>query len=248
MQLPSFAAPRSPSILRDGPSSVDKEATVVDPLGESQESEEFQVISSPDAGSNLFEEAEEEEAPQRQPRKWYNAVTRKFDIMSDEASKVPYYAPFDPDECFKRNLRGFRVAQALEGFEALRAVSEKARPSEKAAGEVSSSSSSSSEEVRPLHETLLETARPLVTSALQGLSPSQLALAAELYSPGDLGTVQLILREALRRLSNFSLDEIRRLHAACTRCGLDDPYLLRARYRRFPKALRKELRMAAQAE
>ena len=28
-------------------------------------------------------------------------------------------------------------------------------------------------------------ARPLVTSALQGLSPSQLALAAELYSPGQ---------------------------------------------------------------
>lgn len=233
-KLPSFAErPLVPSL--EAAISVDKDATEVEDASPTEESEDFQVIAS------AAEEDEEEEEKQK-TRRWYNAVTRKL----DSGPKVPYFAPFDPDECFKRNLRGFRVAQALEGLEALRAVSESTLRGASGGDRGDTSEASEAVPQRSLHESLLDTVKPLVTSALQGLRPSQLALAAELYAAkGDNdGTVHLILRESLRRLSNFSRDDIRRLNAACVSCGLEDPYLARAQKRRFPKALRKELRTA----
>lgn len=241
-ELPCFAErPLVPSLEAPVAAFSAKDAAELD-QDPTEESEDFQVIASPASMYQQEDEEEEEEKQKKQKtRRWYNAVTRKL----DSGAKVPDFAPFDPDECFKRNLRGFRVAQALEGLEALRAVSERSA-SAASGGDKGDTSEASAVPQRSLHESLLDAAKPLVTSVLQGLRPAQLVVAAELYAKGDNdpSTVHLILRESLRRLSNFSRDEIRRLNAACVSCGLEDPYLARAQKRRFPKALRKELRTA----
>jgi len=174
-------------------------------------------------------------------RRWYNAVSRRLDGMADSAApKVPYYVNFSADENYARNLRGARVAEAIEGFDALEQVS-------KSSSSTSSGPGSAKDEGQPiglsLDQELLNLAGPVLCAAMQGLSTSQLATCAEIFaSKGHKAVVSTILRESVRRLSNFSIADLRKLHAASQSAGISDPYLERARYRRFPKALRKELR------
>ncbi|CAK9100305.1 Uncharacterized protein SCF082_LOCUS46949 [Durusdinium trenchii] len=244
---PFPAPPRLPQLLGN-----QVEGAAKDVAGQAEESQAL-VTTDPnalfqvEADDAIIDEDEDSdgkaEGSTGRTRRWYNAVTRKLDLSADpDASQVPFYAPFNADDAYRRNLRGFRVAQALEGLEALRAVSA-------ASGQATSGGGESSDSPQPLDLRLLDAAQPLVASALQGLTPAQLTVAAELYagsevpSNTDLATVKAILRESLRRMSNFSLDEIRRLNAACESCGAEDPYLSRAQKRRFPKALRKELRI-----
>lgn len=108
---------------------------------------------------------------------------------------------------------------------------------------------------------LAAAAAPVLRGAVQGLSPRQLVACVELYAVlgGGVGreggsngsvaqpaaerdTVRDLVQEAVRRLSNFSAEELLRLWDAALLAGVSDPYLERARRRRFPKALRKQLR------
>jgi len=90
---------------------------------------------------------------------------------------------------------------------------------------------------------------PVLRTALQGVTAPQLAACAEVYSfhaqncnsSGELSIMREIVQEAVRKLSNFSQEDLRRLHDACVRSRLRDPYLDRARVKRFPKALQLEL-------
>merc|ERR1719215_1597507 len=101
-----------------------------------------------------------------------------------------------------------------------------------------------------LEAELVEAAAPVLRSVMPGLTSSQLASCAHLYalhiqnnqcSDTSYDTARDIVQESVRKLANFSIDELRQVHAASTTLCLHDPYLDRARYRRFPKALRTEL-------
>ncbi|CAE7262485.1 unnamed protein product, partial [Symbiodinium pilosum] len=253
-QMPAFAEPQLVSrlLLKKG-----QDAEVVPAEHEEEPRLEevddaFQVVPVADSlvdDAIIEEEDGESQAVAKRRRMWYNAVTRKLDWSANMAPKVPYYAPWNPDERFRRNQRGARVAQALEGLDALqRAVAEKSAPSP---SQPSSGAEDQGDQTksRSVDEELLDSAQPLLSVSLQGLSPAQLALCAERFAGRGQASdiVHRILRESLRRLANFSIPELKRLNEACLEAGIVDPYLDRARRRRFPKALRKELREASQA-
>ncbi|CAE7576450.1 unnamed protein product [Symbiodinium sp. KB8] len=141
-----------------------------------------------------IQDDENRAVPKRRRRWWYNAVTRKLDSTSSGLPEVPYFAPWNPDECFRRNQRGARVAQALEGLDSLqRAVASSTRsPSSPSSGP----SAPEDAPAKPVDVELLENALPLLSGSLQGLSPAQLALCAERFAdaPGR-GTTYLFKAE-----------------------------------------------------
>mmetsp|Transcript_168796 Transcript_168796/g.542502 ORF Transcript_168796/g.542502 Transcript_168796/m.542502 type:complete len:608 (-) Transcript_168796:42-1865(-) len=154
--------------------------------------------------------------------RWYNSVARSPGLPAS-----PAFRDFDASRNFNRNRRGFRVGEAMEG---LCLLWQKSAPG---ASELD----------------LLSAAAPVLRSSLPGLTSSQLVSCAELYAkrssisgePCD-EIVQDIVHEAVRKLSNFKSSELRRLRDASLAAGVPDPYLERARRRRFPKGLRRELR------
>lgn len=226
--LPAFAAPEIPAGL----------CRLLD-SARAQESAAFALAEEPaaDDGSPLVEDFFQPPAPaaleevvdvepaarsSKQPvPRWYNTVARDPWLPAK-----PQFTGFDASRSFDRNRRGFRVAEALEG---LTLLWQGAEP-----GALPSAS-----EVR-----LLTAAAPVLRSCLPGVLPGQLAACAELYAmqPGMDDVVRDIVHEAVRRSSNLEASELRRLWAAASTAGLADPYLERARRRRFPKALRRELR------
>merc|ERR1712129_368357 len=92
-------------------------------------------------------------------------------------------------------------------------------------------------------------------SSLPGLEPRQLLACAELCAAvGPLGfshaskdVLEDVVQEAVRKLSGFKPHQLQKLREAALELGEVDPYLERARRRRFPKALRKALRDAEAA-
>lgn len=258
-RLPAFAAPGlMPGALLEPLAALQSPRTLTDQMdsGPGDDVVEFgqafstfsQASSSLDFADAEVEDSEMQESKGRKQRRWYNAVSRRLDAFADSsAPKIPYYVPFSADAHFTRNLNGSRIAQALEGFRGL----EKAASSE-LSSPVNSASSDGNGPVEghskslPLHTELLSAAGPPLGIAVQGLSPSQLALCTELFAGQESSTAKALLRESIRRLSNFSVEDLRRLHAAAHAAGMQDPYLERAQRRRFPKALRKELRCTLQ--
>lgn len=263
--LPAFAAPGlMPEAMLELQAHLPSATTPTDQMdpGPGDDVVEFgqafstfsQSSSSLDFADAEVEDSEMRESKASKRRRWYNAVSRRLDALADDsAPKIPYYVPFSADEYFTRNLDGSRIAQALEGLGGLeKAVSSKPSSSS-AANPVSSDGTGPGEgkETVPLHVELLSVAGPALGNAVQGLSTSQLAHCTELLAVGGGArqgspAVKALLRESIRRLSNFSVEDLRRLHAATHAAGLQDPYLERAQRRRFPKALRKELRCASQ--
>lgn len=170
------------------------------------------------------------EPAQLKPRGFYNPVSRR---PWDKASGGGY-APFNASDTFSRNSRGSLMADSLGGLNALWR-----RDAEGSAERVGA------------EEAVVELAAPVIRSTLHGLTPGQLASCAEVYvlhskSAGSSGasveTIRAIVREGVRKLSNFSAVDMCRLHDAAEAAGVEDPYLARARRRRFPKALRNHLR------
>jgi len=261
-RLPAFAAPGLiPAPMLEPQAHLHSASTPTDQMdpGSGDDVVEFgqafstlsQASSPLDFADAKVEDGETQESRGPKRRRWYNAVSRRLDALADDsAPKIPYYVPFSADEYFTRNLDGSRIAQALEGLSGVeKSISSK--PSSSAANPVSSDGTGPGEgkESVPLHVELLSVAGPAVGNAVQGLSPSQLARCTELLAAGGGSghgspAVKALLRESIRRLSNFSIEDLRRLHAAAHAAGLQDPYLERAQRRRFPKALRKELRCA----
>lgn len=292
-RFPPFAHPRAlPKALRAveklaaSPISQSQTAPSMPTFAESnQDIVEFNQVlpSSSFAIAGLDEAPVEEDLVEGEQhffrkRRWYNSVTRKLDSLSDDSiPKVPYYVPFNAEDCFARNARGARVAQALEGLNSLcnrgpSGILELPLPSsyslsspstatpgassqEMSAKQLSSSASVPTTQTSMSHSELefLDEAGPVLCGAVQGLSAQQLLSCTELFSAaksagGDTAeTVQVLLRESVRKLSNLTQDELRRLYAASHSAGVSDAYLERARKRRFPKALRKELRDNATA-
>eukprot|EP00931_Biecheleriopsis_adriatica_P050415 TRINITY_DN29189_c0_g1_i1.p1 TRINITY_DN29189_c0_g1~~TRINITY_DN29189_c0_g1_i1.p1 ORF type:complete len:609 (-),score=147.41 TRINITY_DN29189_c0_g1_i1:101-1927(-) len=267
-QLPAFAAatPMPAAMLATTPPAADAamETTVESDLVGEDVVEFREALVFQEEAALEDEQADQEGlGARRKRRRWYNAVTRKLDSLADDdMPKVPFYASFNAEEHYRRNLRGARVAQALEGFGALEQLGSTASSSSASSSsggnsqtDAAQSDTDQAASARPLHQELLSAAGPVLSSAAQGLSTSQLAACVELFAQSDAAkgdvapTVHLLMRESVRRLSNFSAADLRRLHAASHAAGMPDPYLERARRRRFPKALRKELRSAsAEAE
>jgi len=169
-----------------------------------------------------------EETRQARPDRWYNPSARR---PFAAAIPEPAFAPFDAAALFSRNRRGELVAEAVEGLGNIW------RLDSETSGFVTAPA---------LEVELLQMASPVIKSSVPGLSAKQLAACAEAYSrvPSQQSkeTVQCLVQEAIRKLSNFELADLRRLHDAAVVLGVDDPYLDRARMRKFPKALRVELR------
>ncbi|CAE7468308.1 unnamed protein product [Symbiodinium sp. CCMP2456] len=145
-----------------------------------------------------MQDDENHAGPKRRRRWWYNAVTRKLDSTSSGLPEVPYFAPWNPDDCFRRNQRGARVAQALEGLDSLqRAGAETDEKKELGIGiKCRGRWTWSSWRMR---------ARPLLSASLQGLSPAQLALCAERFADGrGRGTTSRFKAEKRRISGVFS--------------------------------------------
>jgi len=173
-----------------------------------------------------------ETAPERAPR-LFNAVARQPWLP-----EVSDFRGFDATTNLNRNRRGFRVGEALEGLHHYWAMDEK----------LPVSLANSNVEHRSGTEIdLLLAASPVLRSALEGLNAEQLTCAAELYARLDDDvaddTVEDLVQESVRKLATFSSPQLRRLWIAAATCEkLSDPYLEKARRRRFPKELRRELR------
>ncbi|CAE7445545.1 unnamed protein product [Symbiodinium natans] len=139
--MPAFAEPQLVSrLLYTGEEHHEEAVPSADGPEEPREEvdDSFQVVAVSQDQAVVDDVIEEEEgdgpAVPRKRRWWYNAVTRKMDSASG-GPEVPYFAPWNPDERFRRNQRGARVAQALEGWDALqRAVADSARSSPSAPG------------------------------------------------------------------------------------------------------------------
>lgn len=165
----------------------------------------------------------EAKRPTIRPR-WYNPVSRRPLLPS-----APKYCPFDANLNFERNRRGAVLGDAMEGLcEFWRRGGARAAPADD-------------------EFALLAAALPVLTGSLQGLSPSQLAATAHAYArtPRDQNSHALLeglAREAMRRLATLQVGDLRRLNAALELAGLEDPLMEKAKRRRFPAALRKELK------
>jgi len=207
------------------------------------------------------EDQQSSQAGAGQKIRLYNPVSRR--LFSSDAGAG--YAPFDPSKTLARNRRGVLVSDAVDALHELiqqgwklpevqQGKSGSSAPQGSGnTGDGNATSTNSSFHRPNIEAEFLELAAPVLCSSLQGLSPVQLARCAEVYAtnhmngaatPGatDASVVHDIVKESVRRLSNFSVDDLRRLHAAAQSTGVQDGCFERARYRRFPKALRNELR------
>jgi len=165
--------------------------------------------------------------PQRRRIGWYNNLAR-----SPTLPRFPGYVDFDPSDNFNRNRRGALLAEAMEGLQLLWRGGGSPPP--------------------PVEVELALAASPVLRASLQGLTAGQLAASAEVFaacgvhSPANADacreTMRDIAREAIRKLSTFGHEDLRTLRAAALHLDVLDPYLERARRRRFPKALRNALR------
>ncbi|CAK0875453.1 unnamed protein product [Prorocentrum cordatum] len=176
--------------------------------------------------------------------RWYRAANR-----GPARAARPEYAAFDPSEALARGRRGGLVADAVAGLGGLWRQDGGAPRAPPAPGGGTAGRSPAELELE-----LVAAAAPVLRSSSQGLSAEQLVDCCEVYAQlaereapgGGVGAhaevVRDLLQEAVRKLSNFSPDGLRRLHAAALQAGSLDPYLDWARQRRFPKALRQELR------
>merc|ERR1712156_1256612 len=103
--------------------------------------------------------------------------------------------------------------------------------------------------IAPAEAALVEASMLVLRSALQGVSASRLAACAEVYAfhfkngggQEALHALHDVVQEAVRKLSNLGEEDIIRLHSACLLAGLKDPYLQKARKKRFPWRLRAKL-------
>lgn len=187
---------------------------------------EFQTEFAPTGGQLIEEESPDAEPAPRPRRKtgWYSPTSR-----CALPPRFPFYHDFDATETFNRNRRAMRIGEALQG---VHACWERRRQAGGAAV------------LLPAEVELVEAAMPMLQSSVQGLSAQQLLACAELHAelPNAVDTTRDIIQESVRKLSNFKPAELRRLRDASRGAGVFDLYLERARRRRFPKFLRKELR------
>lgn len=187
--------------------------------------------------------ADEQEAEELKPRRWYNPIARRpFGAQSGRD-----FAPFNASEHFRRNRRGALVAEALHGLSQFWQHALRDAPAAQLAASARVLKISESEAA------LVEAAAPILRTSVQGLPAAHLASCAEVYAlhalscgkAVDKETISCLLQEAVRKLSNCNFEDIKRLHEASHAVGITDLYLERARFRRFPKALRNHLRDSA---
>jgi len=251
--LPAFAHPVVPKRMLPLAECGRIEApTAVHETSEVIEEDSVSIIEFPSDGLELegqLGDTEPEVAP-RMKGSWYSASAR-----CPLSPVFPGYSQFDADDMFARNRRGSRIGEALEALNELwqrrrasavtttpvtgvdKGVAQPSDVSEQASQLVAESSDS-------LELQFVKVALPVIQTSLQGLKPHQLVACAELCTaaPAHTEVMRDIVQEGVRRLSGFQPQELRRLREAALSHGLCDPYLERARRRRFPKALRKELR------
>lgn len=261
--VPAFGLPYFPSGMLPAAFGVSIQA----PQSQADTGSQFQVPEASD-GLVTIEEFPAESSSQEQrlgdspvdspgtatlalgKMRWYNGVSRK-----PSKSARPEYAPFDASANFNRNQRGVRVAQALEGLSLLwrddTGVLLLPAP-EVAATPVNTNTKS--ENVMSPEVDLVLSAIPVLQGAVQGLRSNSLVATAELYAAcsqdpqcADTGgkearrMVRILLQESVRKLATFDAAAIRRLYNANLSIGWLDPYLQRAKDRRFPQALQVEL-------
>lgn len=216
-------------------------------------------------GLGLLEQLEQEEDAPEEDRAgaeaalrrkrgswWYGATSR-----CQMQPKFQAFSQFSASETFERYRRADRIGEALEGLNELQRRGQQQEPSEE-----SSSMTAVQKKTRAgaeggtlgpaEHFALAEAAIPILRASVQGLSTPQLLACAELYAALPTAVSSEVLRdviqEAVRKLSNFTPGELKRLWVAAQSSGKSDPYLERGRRRRFPKALRKELRDEAERD
>mmetsp|Transcript_115306 Transcript_115306/g.182112 ORF Transcript_115306/g.182112 Transcript_115306/m.182112 type:complete len:629 (+) Transcript_115306:149-2035(+) len=189
-------------------------------------------------------QTEEETAAPLPKSRWYNPSSRNpFGVASGRG-----FSAFNTSSIVGRNRRGALLGEALHGLCGL--WLQDMKKSLGPATNVLSLEVATSFSVTATEISLCEMAGPLLQTALQGVVAQHLASCAEVYailfvitrSSLHAEMVSDIVRESTRKLSNFSASDIRRVYDAAIATGLDDPYLERARFRRFPKTLRNALR------
>lgn len=201
------------------------------------------------------QEVEDDLRSQGRIPRFYNVLSRRL-----VGPRVPSFATFDPTTLYNRNIRGTRVAQAMEALNILwRGQDGELRlptsPPSEASTSGASASSGALVKRQPNPELeLLEVAGPLLRNAVQGLTARQLASCSELVALQAKGggsayksqeLLNALVLESVRKLSNFKVPDLRRLHAAASSLDPPSAVLERARWRRFPRALRKELRKSS---
>eukprot|EP00927_Polykrikos_kofoidii_P039405 TRINITY_DN33802_c0_g1_i1.p1 TRINITY_DN33802_c0_g1~~TRINITY_DN33802_c0_g1_i1.p1 ORF type:complete len:627 (+),score=113.87 TRINITY_DN33802_c0_g1_i1:86-1966(+) len=210
------------------------------------------LVMAPTEDDEDFVGGEAERRTAKPSKRWYNASAQQPFPMDFGIATGPY----DASATFARNRRGQLVAEALEGVGTIwqHAIQDQLKD-KSSTGSILDHAALL--RVPQAEADLLGIASPVLRSAMQGLSAAQLTASAEAYallyatsasSPKNnaldvvVDTMRDIVQESVRKLSNFGVPELRRLNAAARRVGLDDPYLERARRRRFPRALRAELK------
>lgn len=182
---------------------------------------------------------DESEKRQEAPKsRWYNSVSRRSFRMSAKG-----YADFSADESFSRNRRGSVVAEAISGLNDIwmqEAVEQ--------GGDDGDTWPFCEMEVEEAEIALVDAAESVLRGAVHGIPPAHLIACAEVYHfSGKHGgvrsaTLQRLVQECVRRLSNFSSDELLRLYKVTRADGVHDPFFERARWRHFPKLLRRQMR------
>lgn len=221
--LDSRRTPKMPAALPKRPQIDEDDFT----LGFGQENQ-IAITESSTEVDQAATNSELVEPADLRPR-WYNAVSRQPLLPA-----VPTFHNFDATRNFQRNRQGFVVGEALDGLRKFRQLD-------------GSENSLQQSEIDLLTEMI-----PILSDSLPGLDSRQLAAAADLYAlrVKTLGSqpceiVQNISSEAVRKLATFKTPELKLLQTAVVTAGISNPYLEKAKNRRFPVALRKELHQQA---
>jgi len=210
----------------------------------SQVGDEVEIVEwddSPFLPGKLLSDGPVDESEKRQEARksrWYNSVSRRSFRMSAKG-----YADFSADESFSRNRRGSVVAEAISGLNDIwmqEAVEQ--------GGDDGVTWPFCEIKVEEAEIALVDAAESVLRGAVHGIPPAHLIACAEVYHfSGKHGgvrsaTLQRLVQECVRRLSNFSSDELLRLYKVTRADGVHDPFFERARWRHFPKLLRRQMR------
>jgi len=152
------------------------------------------------------------------------------------------YADFSADESFSRNRRGSVVAEAISGLNDIWM-----QDAVEQGGDGGARWPFCQIKVEEAEIALVDAAESVLRGAVHGIPPAHLIACAEVYHfSGKHGgvrsaTLQRLVQECVRRLSNFSSDELWRLYKVTRADGVHDLFFERARWRHFPRNLRKQI-------
>eukprot|EP00403_Amphidinium_massartii_P046606 CAMPEP_0178465910 /NCGR_PEP_ID=MMETSP0689_2-20121128/51617_1 /TAXON_ID=160604 /ORGANISM="Amphidinium massartii, Strain CS-259" /LENGTH=649 /DNA_ID=CAMNT_0020092889 /DNA_START=39 /DNA_END=1986 /DNA_ORIENTATION=- len=218
--------------------------------------------------SPVFEERELLLKEAEPSARWYNGSTRRpFGVIGNKRPKG--FGAYSPDIISKRNRRGAQVVVVLDALSDLWQLDGREVPDRSevelvqaaapviaatAPGLTAQQLASSAEVLAKLvevadAETQFSTAASSASAAVpaeareEGQEPQAQAKAVvPLQKELAEEALHTVVREGVRKLSNFGIHDLRRLHAAAVAVNVQDPYFERARFRKFPKVFRKELR------